>query len=104
MITQKKITLATFKSFVRKNADNLMVKNKSSFDGMTDCVEHNANAEFRPARPSDWSIKFPKNTLGIQGIYLVGSSRDYFSPFNEYGMKGISVYNCCGSFVVAIPA
>ena len=43
-----KITLSTFKSFIRKNEGKLFIKCKSSFDGMTDCVEQNSNATFRP--------------------------------------------------------
>ena len=34
--TSKKITLATFKAFIRKNADRLYIMNRSHFDGMTD--------------------------------------------------------------------
>jgi hypothetical protein len=37
-LRNKKITLATLKSFVKK-APKLYVENLSSFNGMTDCVE-----------------------------------------------------------------
>lgn len=38
MDTQKKITRATIKSFVKKNKDQLYISNKSDFDGMVDGV------------------------------------------------------------------
>ncbi len=66
-----KITKATLKSFVRKNADRLFIMNLSDFDGMTDCVQQNDAARFRPVKPSD--IANPEShTLGISGAWLVG--------------------------------
>ena len=108
MNTAKKITAATFKSFVRKNAANLQINVKSSFDGMTDGCEQR-NGGFGPVKSyRDYSEYIfdaaDKHTLGAAGIWLVGSSRDYFRPFNENGMTGIEVSNCCGRFIVAIPA
>jgi hypothetical protein len=94
-----KITKATFKSFVNKNRARLFIRCKSSFDGMTDCVEQVRNPKFRPAQPSELASE---NTLGINGVWLVGQSRDYFQEIAENGMKGIHVYNCCGSFDVAV--
>jgi len=94
-----KITKATFKKFMRENAGRVYIKNTSRFDGMVDCVTRNENAGFsllkRTAREHE-------NNMGFDGIWLVGSSRDYFSEYNENGMRGISVYNCCGSFTLAI--
>jgi len=95
----RKITKATFKSFIRKNSNRLHVKVCSRFDGMTDCVQSVADS-FTPAQP-DGNIS---NTLGISGVWLVGDSRDYFEPFEADGFSGIKVVNCCGSFVVAVPA
>lgn len=94
-----KVTKATFKSFVRNNRADLHVKVRSSFDGMQDCVTANHGATFAPATPAS----HPENTLGIQGVWLVGSSRDYFEPFEAEGFRGFKVFNCCGSFVVAVP-
>lgn len=93
-----KITKATFKSFIRKNAGNLHVKVRSRFDGMTDCIQPIKDG-YTPAEPD----RFPENTLGIKGVWLVGNSRDYFEPIEEHGFKGFKVVNCCGSFVVAVP-
>jgi hypothetical protein len=94
-----KITKATFKSFVKKNRADLMINCKSSFDGQVDCVMPNENAGFHKAVDAD---HFHENNLGIQGVWLVGGSRDYFREFNENGLRGIDVYNCCGSFIVAV--
>jgi hypothetical protein len=94
-----KITKATFKSFVKKNP-NLFIKVKSSFDGMTDCVEQ-LSGGFVKATNAHYPCD---NNLGIQGVWLVGNSRDSFRPFNDGKLSGIEVYNCCGSFIVATVA
>ena len=97
--TAKKITAATFKSFVRKNYSNLFIEVKSSFDGMTDCVEATKDL---PTKIRASEIGCQENTLGIAGVWLVGSSRDYFRPFEDVLFKGIEVTNSCGRFIVAI--
>ena len=94
----KKITLATFKSFVKKNRENLLVRVSSDFDGMQDCVVANRDAKFKPAQ----SCGNEDNTLGIQGVWLVKGSRDYITELDTMGYKGFRVSNCCGSFSVAI--
>lgn len=104
MTTTKKITKATFKSFIRKNADQLHVCTLSTFDGMIDGVRSVAG-RFAPAQinPASQST----NTLGVQGVWLTngrGTGSDYFSAFEGDGFTGIKVRNCCGSFIVAIPA
>lgn len=96
-----KITKATFKSFVKKNRDNLMILSKSNFDGMSDCVMSTGQTAFVKAVNTD---NPHENNLGINGIWLVGGSRDYFSAYDKDGYKGIDVYNCCGHFVVAVKA
>ena len=95
----KKPTLATLKSFIAKNRPNLHIDVKSAFDGMTDCIEQNANSQFKLASKSDGY----KNTLGINGVWVVFGG-DFIRPFSENGFTGYSVSNCCGKFVVAIPA
>ncbi len=95
----KKITLATFKSFVKKNQGKLFIKKRSSFDGMTDCVEPIQGARFNPITPTDSQ---PSRTLGIRGVWLVGSSRNLFEAYEDDRFIGIDVYNCCGTFIIAI--
>ena len=97
----KKITKATFKSFIRKNEDKLMAKVKSSFDGMVDCVMP-VNGEWKKAERSDWAERCKDNTLGFQQIWLVGQSRDYFNHYEDDKYIGIEWYNCTGSGIIGI--
>jgi len=94
-----KPTVATLKSFIRKNRANLFIKHKSQFDGMCDGVVYDPNAAFKPALTVSSCIK---NTLGIHGVWVVG--RDLISAFEADGFKGYDVYNCTGSFVLAVRA
>lgn len=94
----KKITLATLKSFAKRNSEKLFVKNISSFDGMVDCVMP-LKSEWRKTTISDDKGYY---RTGIQGIYTVGSSRDLFTLFEGSGYTGIEVYNCCGCSVLAV--
>lgn len=91
-----KITRATFKSFIQKNIDNLYINNKSSFDGMVDCVML-INNGWRKATQTNEENKY---TLGINGIWLVGDSRDCFAEYKDEYFTGIEVYNCCGNFIL----
>lgn len=95
-----KVTLATIKSFVRKNRDALYIRTLSSFDGMTDCVQPCDNREFRKAEAAPEHMT--RNTLGVRGAWFVFDSRDYFTPISENGFIGYHVYNCCGSFDLAV--
>lgn len=99
---EKKITLATFKRFVRMNSyseDALFVLVQSAFDGMTDCVQAVKDI---PAKVDHTKIDLSKpNTLGIAGVWLVGDSRDYFYKYEDALLEGFRVSNSCGSFIVA---
>jgi hypothetical protein len=93
-----KITLATIKSFIRKNEGSLFINVKSYFDGMIDgCTS--CNDGFGPARKTDDNLR---NTAGISGAWFVNGSRDYFKPYNENGYTGYEISNCCGHFILAI--
>lgn len=94
----KKITLATVKSFIRNNRPDLYIKVKSSFDGMTDMVEPVAGG-FVPAKEDKDHVA---ETLGIKGAWFVGDSRDYFSYYKEDSWEGIKINSSCGSFILAI--
>lgn len=96
--TTKKITLATVKSFVKKNADQLYIDVRRKFDGMID-GERTIDDGFSKAAISDLSNE---HTLGVSGAWFVGSSRDYFNAYDDENYTGIKVYNCCGSFILAI--
>ena len=96
----KKTTLATIKSFIKREAKNgnLYVKQESKFDGMVDCVMPTAD-NFKKV---DAINEDNKNTLGIAGFWLVGSSRDYFSTYEDDNFIGWQVNNCCGASIVAM--
>ena len=95
----KKITLATLKAFARRNKDRLFFKMVSDFDGMVDCVMPNKNAAFRPTEISGSGGYYK---TGIQGIYTVGSGRDYFKEYEDETFYGISVSNSCGETILAV--
>lgn len=97
----KKITLATVKSFVKKNLNNLYIRNDSDFDGMQDCVVSCSDSSFRKVQVDSDNF-YNKSTLGIKGAWFVGSSRDYLDAYENDEFTGIEVYNSCGSFVLAI--
>lgn len=96
----KKITLATLKAFIRKNAENLYVMQESHFDGMSDCVEYNREKSF--TKVDHTKINLDCSSLGIPGAWVVGGSRNWFSAHDTETHTGIHVSNCCGSFTVAI--
>ena len=107
-----KITLATFKKFIRENEAKLFINVESDFDGMTDCVQA-CKGGFKKLEKEDERKEYPfkpynmnasgvsENTLGFKGVWLVGSSRDYFSAYEEGVFVGIRVLNSCGSYIVA---
>lgn len=97
----KKITLTTFKSFMKKNAGKILINVGSKFDGMTDCVEQTGDNGFTPIKEADQGYRH-QNNMGFYGIWLVFGSRDYFRPFETDDLIGIRCFNCCGSFTVAI--
>ena len=94
-----KITKATFRAFVNKNRDHLLIRVGSCFNGMIDGLEYNPDPGFSKAKPTERNLE---HTLGVQGIWLVGCGRDYFKPFDAEVMTGFSVSNSCGSFEVAV--
>lgn len=98
MFQGKKITKATLKSFVKKNIDSLYIEKKSEFNGMVDGVERCAGGFVKVER-TDLHVE---NTLGVKGVWIVNGSRDYFTAYQGAGFVGIEVYNCCGSFVLAV--
>jgi hypothetical protein len=93
----RKITLATFKKFIRDNIDNLYISQISRFDGMTDCVESIQDKRFYKVEKVDMT---KPNTLGIGGLWLVLSGRDYFTEYENESMMGIRLDNCCGANII----
>lgn len=100
--TTKRITLATIKSFIRKNADNLYINPKSSFDGMVDCVMPVGDGLFHKVDQAVTPISFTDGpSYGIPGAWFVGGSRNLFTRYERDGFVGYEVWNCCGSFILA---
>ena len=100
----KKATIATVKSFIKKNADNLLINVTSSFDGMTDCCEsrNDGFSKAVPSRNDGVFVSQDDRTFGIRGAWFVGQSRDYIQPFEQHGLNGFVVSNSCGRFILAI--
>jgi hypothetical protein len=96
---EKRVTIATIKSFIRKHGDAVHIRYLSSFDGMTDCVQSfDGPRAWHPRRVGE----HPDHDLGIAGAWFVLRSRDYLSPITEDGFTGYHVSNSCGSFDLAV--
>lgn len=93
-----KITLATVKSFIKKNDGKLFLNVGSRFSGLTDMIENVEDSAFEPVVKTDKNLS---NTQGIQGAWFVGSSRDSFNTYDDGNFQGFTVYNCCGGFTIA---
>lgn len=93
----KKITKATIKSWVNKNRGNIYISVKSHFDGMVDCVMPVEDSFTLAKACNDMDYR-----MGISGAWFVGDSRDYFTPYDDGAYVGYEVYNCCGTFLLAI--
>lgn len=91
-------TRTNFKSFINKNKDRLYIKLCSKFCSMTDGIER-LKDDFRKVEETDWQ---QTNTLGISGLWLVGSSCDLFTIYDDGEFEGLEWYNCCGSGIIAI--
>ena len=106
----KKITIATVKSFMRRNRASLLVRVKSCFDGMDDCVRENTDSVFAPAVAREWYCHDTgkyiacspdhKETLGIVGVWFTG--RDCCDEIDSEEFFGYRVSNCCGTWFVAV--
>lgn len=96
---QKKITLATIKSFIRKNEGNIFIFEKSTFDGMVDCVMPTGNKEFVLAKKTDSNIQY---TLGIEHAWFIGRGADMYRLYEDSQYIGYNIYNCCGEFNLVI--
>lgn len=97
-IKAKRFTRSSLVKFIKENKDNLYIMVKSDFDGMTDCVQ---SVNMVPTKVDASKINLDnRDTLGISGAWLVGSSRDWFTPFEDEMFVGVHVSNCCGSWSI----
>lgn len=97
-ITSKRATVATLKSFIKKNLQNLFIARESSFNGQSDCVDSCDNQEFHKAEISTAE----SNALGIKDTFLTYGTKNWITAFDNSEFIGFNVYNCCGSFTLAI--
>ena len=95
----KKITLATIKSFIRKNEGKLFIRCRSYFDGMTDGTSYHKNPQFIPVQKAEY---YDKYNFGISGAWFVYSSNNFYSAIDEGDFVGYSIGNCCKDFDLAI--
>jgi len=95
---QTKPTMATIKSFIKKNQGKLYIKNLSNFDGMVDCVMPCEDKTFNLVNELDQADQC-KNSLGMRGAWFVLGGRDSISQYLDNQFKGYKIYNCCNSFI-----
>ena len=89
--TMKKFTTATLKSILKNKTCSIKVR--GSFDGMTDGIEYAKDPGYREIDKA--SVNFEnKYTLGVIGLWLVGSSRDSFRMISD---NEVRIDNCCGT-------
>lgn len=93
-----KVTIATLKSFIRKNKGKIYANFHISFDGMTDGLESIHNGW----NPAQETIGHNKHTLGIRGVWVVGRSKDYCTKYSDDKFDGIEVSNSCGNFTLGV--
>lgn len=108
--TEKKVTVATVKAFIRRNRKSLLINVKSRFDGMQDMVTSTGNDGFTPICAREYyseevhkyvpASEDCRNTMGICGVWFTG--RDSVRRFEAESVTGFEVYNCCGTWRVAI--
>jgi len=111
LLNKKKITIATFKAFIRRNSDKLYIKVNSKFNGMIDMVD-NVEDDYSKVDASKINLnthytakdgwKNFNNELGIPGCWLVGGGRDYTRLINNDKYVGINIFNSCGSFNIVV--
>lgn len=105
MTKQKRITLATVKSFIRKNMAKLHLRVESNFDGMQDMVVQKDNPQFHPIELHDEPEKLNETmknaTLGIRGVWFVRDG-NLLTPVDNESWFGYNVYNVTGEFTIAI--
>ena len=109
-MTDKKITIATVKSFIRRNRSTLLVRVTSAFDGRQDGVRDHVASDFAPAMCRETychetgryvpAAADSKDSLGIMGVWFTG--RDSCRRIETDTVRGYEVYNCCGTWSVGV--
>ncbi len=93
-----KITRSTIKKYIKDHKYCLYVKPISSFDGQTDGVI-GIHANWTEVNHND--IDFKKEySYGIPYAWFTPTGNLY-EEYEDIDMKGYSIYNCCGAFLLA---
>lgn len=90
-LRNKRITLATLKSFIRNSKRQLFVEQHSEFKLMTDMIE-SVDRDITPVEKED--------AIGHKGVWCVFRASNYFKFAEKGGHYGITVCNCCGSWTL----
>jgi hypothetical protein len=93
-----KVRITKLKKFIKDNKNQLYIKDSYHFDGMVDGTV-DGDRTFIKAQEAN---RYMENNQGIAGVWLVGSSRDYITEFENDNFKGYEVYNACGCYTVAV--
>jgi hypothetical protein len=93
-----KTTLATIKSFIKKNSNNLYLMRYHKFDSSYDGIRLDPNPAFEQVTYNPVS---DSHRLGIDGAWFTYGGNN-FTPYDDGVYKGFNVYNCCVNFVIAI--
>lgn len=110
LLIKTKITKSTFKSFIKRNQNDLYVRINSHFDGMCDCIMPRDD-NYRKVDPSKINLTVEKDKygftkrnhdFGIDGLWLVEGGRDYFTLIDNDECFGVHVFNSCGSSDIVI--
>lgn len=94
MTSEKRTTIATIKSFIRKAGDGLYIRDRG-------------NGQYRPGENGQFiraevDTEHTRNSLGVRFAWFVGHSRDYFSAYDDGVFAGFEITNCCGHFILAV--
>jgi hypothetical protein len=110
-VATKKITVATVKSFIKKNRAELLINVRSAFDGMQDMTCDTGDSGFTAAKSrvyycretgKDVPVSHDNpNTMGVSGVWFT-HGRNSCSVFENETHNGYTVYNCCGEWTVAV--
>ena len=90
-----KTTLATVKSFIRKNTEQLHIKKIKVHDSISLLYEAH------PFAPVVFNTHAYEHRLGIEGVWFTFGG-NVCTPYEDGEYKGFDVHNSCGHFVIAV--
>lgn len=84
-------------SFIKKN-DCLFLLTRTEFDASEDSTEYR-RTDFKQVVKHGDPDSYP-NTLGIDGIWISDTVKNYYSNYEDKNFVGFRCDNACGSFVI----